>query len=361
MAMRPAEQVDGDDVRDHLPVRTRRQLVDVPAREQPPANLLARLHPPWCGDGSPEGRSERRVRRPVVEPDVMRECDAQQRRPGARVVSGSLHEGQRALEELDRLVVRICRPGRVAGLQQILDRLLRFVRLGEVVREQAIHLRGCFAMEVAERLTHTPVQLAAVRLDQGVVRRFLHEPVPEAVLDGIASMLLDDQLEPLQLGQRREEQRAWQQALEQRDAEGPADHRRGGDEFAGRVVEPVESRLKRPPECGRDGGLPGQHDVAVVPRECTALAEIADRLADEVGVATGALCYQRREGLRRHAAGVQRCERADVGSGKRLELELEERALEAPGRAVDQPPRRMVGVAAVDDQEADRGLLDRGQ
>ena len=30
---------------------------------------------------------QRRVRRPVVEPDVMRECDAQQRRPGARVVS----------------------------------------------------------------------------------------------------------------------------------------------------------------------------------------------------------------------------------------------------------------------------------
>ncbi len=67
---------------------------------------------------------------------------------GRSLVPGSLHEAERPPVELDRLVLRVDRPGGVARLQQVLDRALRLVRLGEVAGEQPVHLRRRVAVEL---------------------------------------------------------------------------------------------------------------------------------------------------------------------------------------------------------------------
>ena len=96
--------------------------------------------------------------------------------------------------------LRVDRPGRVARLQQVLDRALGLVRLGEVAGEQPVHLRRRVAVELHERLADPQVELAPAGLDERPVRGLLHEPVPEAVLGRGSAPLLDHELEPLELG-----------------------------------------------------------------------------------------------------------------------------------------------------------------
>ena len=113
---------------------------------------------------------------------------------GTRLVAGSLHEAERAPVELDRLVLRVDRAGGVARLQQVLDRALGLVRLGEVAGEQPVHLRRRVAVELDERLADPQVELPPARLDERPVRGLLHEPVPEAVLGRGSAPLLDHEL-----------------------------------------------------------------------------------------------------------------------------------------------------------------------
>ena len=68
-----------------------------------------------------------------------------------------------------------------------------------------------------------------------------------------------------------------------------------------------------------------------------------------------------RELLGQLASRVGFCERARVRVRERLQLELHEQGPEAPAGAVDELPGGVIGVAAMDEQEAERGLLGRGK
>ena len=100
-------------------------------------------------------------------------------------------------------------------------------------------------MELLERLADDAVELAPARLDEARVRDLLHEPVAEAVLGRGAAPLLDDEVEPLQLGERRAQRLGGHDLLEQRHAERAADDRGDADHLPRLRLEPVEPRLER--------------------------------------------------------------------------------------------------------------------
>ena len=198
-------------------------------------------------------------------------------------------------------LVCVDRAGRVACLQQVLDRALGLVRLGEVVGEQPVHLGRRVAVELHERLADPQVELPPARLDERPVGDLLHEPVPEAVLGRGSAPLLDHELEPLELGERRPEPRPREEPLEQREAEGAPDHGGGREQLARVGVEPVEPRLQCLLDGGRDRGLADEHEAAVLPLQRAALAQVSNRLPDEVRVAARALGEQLRELVRQLA------------------------------------------------------------
>ncbi len=109
------------------------------------------------------------------------------------------------------------------------------------------------------------MELAPAGLDERAVGGLLHEPVPEAVLGRGSAPLLDDELEPLELGEGRQQPRPGEEPLEQGQAEGAPDHGGGRDQLARLGVEPVEPRLQRLLERGRDRGLADEHDAAASP------------------------------------------------------------------------------------------------
>src|SRR6266508_5097384 len=92
-----------------------------------------------------------------------------------------------------------------------------------------------------------------------------HEPVTEAILGRGSGPFLDDELEPLELGEGRQQSRLGEKPLEQGQAEGMPDHGGGCDELARLGVEPVEPRLQRFLEGGRDRGFPDEREAAVLP------------------------------------------------------------------------------------------------
>ena len=201
----------------------------VPGRRHRPGDPLARLEPHGRGRGSSERLAERLVRGAVVEGEVVGERDPEQRLTGLRLVAGPLHEGERAPVELDRLLVCVGRPGCVARLEQVLDRAGRLVRLGEVAGQESVHLLRRVAVELHECLADPQMELAPARLDERPVRDLLHEAVSEAVLGRSAAPFLDHELEPLELGEGRQQPRPGEEPLEQRQAEGAPDDGRGRD------------------------------------------------------------------------------------------------------------------------------------
>src|SRR5438128_646625 len=94
--------------------------------------------------------------------------------------------------------------------------------------------------------------LPAPVLQQARVRRLLDEAVAEPILACRASALLDDQVEPLELGQCRPQPLAWHEPLEQRHSEAASDD--GGErrDLAHVGRETVESRLQGLLERGGD-------------------------------------------------------------------------------------------------------------
>ena len=83
-----------------------------------------------------------------------------------------------------------------------------------MVGEQPVHPRGRLAVELDQCLAHEEVELAPAGLDEAPVGGLLHEPVAKAVLGGSSTPFLDHELEPLELGEGRQQPRAREEPLE---------------------------------------------------------------------------------------------------------------------------------------------------
>ncbi len=230
-----------------------------------------------------------------------------------------------------------------------------------MVPEEAIDLGRRVAVELDQRLGDAQVEPAAASLRKRPVRGLLHKPVTEAVLGPRPGALLDDELKPLQLRERRRQPCLRQQALQQRQPERAPDHRGGRDHCPRLRVEPVEARLERLLQRRRNRDLAHEHQAAVLLDQGASLAQVPDCLADEVRIAPGALAERPGELVRQVAARVHLGELPRLRLRERLDFELGEGAAETPPRPVDELPGGMVGIAAMDEHERDRRLLDGGQ
>jgi hypothetical protein len=195
------------------------------------------------------------------------------------------------------------------------------------------------------------------RFDEARVRDLLHEPVAEAIFRIGPSALLVDEVEALELGERRHQLLARNELLEQRDAEGPADDGRQRENFARRGVEPVEPRLEGPLDERRDRELVlchGQGPVPVFSLERAALDQVSYRFLEEEWVAARALGQQLRDRVRnlpscrsngQHLACIRR-------QGSHLDLLVAVRI--ALARPLAEPPRAELPLAPVEEEEAHR-------
>ena len=104
---------------------------------------------------------------------------------------------------LEGLPVGVQRPGRVARLQQIVDGPRRLVCLAEVPREQREDLVARARIELLQGLPDVEVDLSPLRLDQARIGDLLDEAVAEPILGPGRRRLLDDEVEALELGERR--------------------------------------------------------------------------------------------------------------------------------------------------------------
>ena len=212
----PTEEIARDLARQIAGYQTWRRLFSGPPRRGRPGDPLARLQPRRHGCRSDERLAEGFVRGVVVEGEVVGERDLEQRLAGPRLVAGSLHEAERAPVELDRLLLCVDRAGGVARLQQVLDRTLGLVGLGEVVGEQPVDLRGRVAVELDQCLAD-----AAGGARAGGPRRGFRRRPPARARGGSGTRaqaplrLLDHELEPLELGEGRQQPRPREEPLEQ--------------------------------------------------------------------------------------------------------------------------------------------------
>ncbi len=138
-----------------------------------------------------------------VEGEVVRERDLEQRVAGALLVAEARQEVAGAAVVLEGLAVGVQRPGRVARLQQIVDGPRRLVCLAEVSREQREDLVARARIELLQGLPDCEVELSPLRLDQARIGDLLHEAVAEAILGLGTPPLLDDEVEALELRERR--------------------------------------------------------------------------------------------------------------------------------------------------------------
>jgi hypothetical protein len=205
------------------------------------------------------------------------------------------------------------------------------------------------------------MELVPAGLDERPVRDLPHETVSEPVLGRGSASLLDHELEPLELGEGPQQPRPGEEPLEQRQAEGAPDHGRGRDHLTRLGVEPIQPRLQGFLNGGRDRGLAGEDDAAVLPHERAALAQITDRLPDEVRVPACPLGEELCELLWQFSSGVRFCERERVRVRKWLQPKVQEQTPEAPTGTVDELPGGVLGVTAMDEHEADRSLLGCGK
>ncbi|TMJ96894.1 MAG: hypothetical protein E6G67_03900, partial [Actinobacteria bacterium] len=89
--------------------------------------------------------------------EVLRERHLEERVPRAALVPEQRQETACPPVVLERFLVRIDGPCRVTRLEQVLDRLLRLLRFGEVPGEQPVDLLGRLAVDVLERLADVAV------------------------------------------------------------------------------------------------------------------------------------------------------------------------------------------------------------
>src|SRR6185369_17458217 len=93
------------------------------------------------------------------------------------------------------------------------------------------------AVDLLQRLSDRLVQLPPRRLDEARIRDLLDEPVAEAKLRVGAAAHLDDEVEALEVGERRLELVARHELLEELKAECPADHGGEGEHLTRRRIE----------------------------------------------------------------------------------------------------------------------------
>jgi hypothetical protein len=213
-----------------------------------------------------------------VERQVVGERHLEERLARATIVTGAREEGAGLAVVLERLLVRVESARGVAGLQQVVHRLRRLVRLGEVPREDGVRVVDRLPIHLLERLPDAPVELAPARVDQACVGDFLDEPVAEAVLRSRPPAGLEDEVEPLEIGEGVQELLVRHDALEQGKAERPADDGGDAEDLAGVGAEPVEPRLERSLDERRDRELVGGNrelPAAVHAPQGAALDEIA--------------------------------------------------------------------------------------
>ena len=293
-----------------------------------------------------------------VEREVVHERDLEQRLARAAVVAEAAQELPRAPVVADRLAVGGEAARLVAGADQVLRRLGGVVGGRVVAGELGERARaGLVARQRLERGANPAVELAAAGVGQHRVGRLLHEPVAEPVLRVRPAPLLDDQLEPLEIGERRGEPARVDEPLEQRDREPAADDRRHGGHLAGAGLEPVEARLENALHEQRhlervrvDGQLPP--GVAVPHR--APLDDVAQRLGGEQRVPARALADERGDRLGDVAVGQLSHERAGRVGRERAQLELAVAVRVALAGPLADPPRAGVAVGPVEERDADR-------
>ena len=206
---------------------------------------LGRLECRFGLDGAGERFLVGGVRGLELEREVVSEADAEQGVSRPALVADPLQEGHCAAIVLERLLVRVQRAGRVAGRDEVAGRLLRLVRLDEMEGEQTVDLLERVGVELLERESGGAVEVAAAALEEAAVGDFPQEAVPEPVLGDGATSLLDDQIEPLQVGEDGAEPDVGSESLEERHRERATDDGGDADEVAGVGCEPVEPRLQR--------------------------------------------------------------------------------------------------------------------
>ena len=295
-----------------------------------------------------------------VEGEVVGERHLEERVARAALVADPRQEGARPAVVLERFLVRVDRAGGVAGLQEVVDGLLGLVGLLEVPGEKPVGLLRRLLVDLLERLAHALVQLAALRVDEARVGDLLDEAVAEAVLGVRPAALLDDQVEPLQVGQCLHELVAVHEPLQQRQPERPPDDRGDREDVARLAVEAVEARLQRPLDDRGDGQLVlGDRELppAVSALEHAPLDEVAEGLLEEERVAARALREQLGDRLGQLAVGRVRDEHARGVRRERAHLDLPVAVRVALPRELAEPPGAVLPLGAVDEEERDRGLV----
>jgi hypothetical protein len=129
---------------------------------------------------------------------------------------------------------------------------------------------------------------------QRAVRSFVDQAVAEAVLEGRAATLLDDELETLKLGERWKELLFRGEALEERERKAPTGDGRERDNLTRLGGEAVEAGLQRLLDERRYHRISPLREAegSVLALERAALEEVAHDLLDEQWIATRAVGEQ---------------------------------------------------------------------
>ena len=197
-----------------------------------------------------------------------------------------------------------------------------------MVREQTVGFGELVRVELLERRADDAVQVAPSLLEEARVRGFLHQAVAEAVLGRRAPPFLDDEVESLQLGERRPEPVRRDEPLEERQAEAAADDRRDRRHVAHVRCEAVEACLQRLLNRRRNGAA------------VSSLDRVAGRLLDEERVPSRALRELRGHVCGKLASCGRRRQSRSVGRRERFERQLAEAVAVAPPRRLAEAPRR---------------------
>ncbi len=299
-----------------------------------------------------------------VEGEVVGERHLEEGVAGASLVAELAEEGARLPVVLERLLVGVDRACPVAGLQKVVDGLVGDVRLAEVAGEERVALLRGLAVDLLQRLADALVELLARRLDEARVGDLLDEPVAEAVLGIRAAAHLHDQVEPLQLGERRLELLARHELLEERKPERPSDDCCEREHLPRRRLEPVETGLQRALNERRDRELVlghGHLPLAVLLHEGAALDEVAERLFQEERVAARPLGEVVGDRLRQLALRGERRERPGRVGRQRPHLDLAGAVRVALPGALAKAPHAVLALGAVEEEERHRRLLRHAQ
>ena len=200
-------------------------------------------------------RSKSKARRCV-------ERDLEEGVPREPLLAQAPEELPRLLVMAERLLVGIERACRVTGLEQVGDGLLGQVGLAEVAGQQRESILAGLGPRTSSASPTRAWSFRRFASSRPEYATSWTRPCWKLYSVGRAPARLDDQIEPLELGERRYQPVVGDDLLEQLQREHPADHRGDADHLPGVVVEPVEPRLERPLDERRHGqaiGIDRQH------------------------------------------------------------------------------------------------------